>query len=133
MAGENNKNAEKWTEQEAEKFMLQCLELSESDQYDFKGEVAKAAGSYHHVFHYLSGKFPQFKWIVSAIESNCETNCFYNGKKGNINSALAIMNLKSNHRWTDRLDNTSSDGSMSPPQTLQELYDEERQSSDTKS
>ena len=130
-APEKNKNAETWTYEEAERFMNHCLELSESDKYDFKGEVAKAAKSYHHVFNYLSSKFPQLKWIVNAIESNCETNCFYNGKKGNINAALAIMNLKSNHRWTDRLDNTSSDGSMSPPKTLAELYDEERQSSDS--
>jgi hypothetical protein len=39
------------------------------------------------------------------IISNCETNCFSNSKKGNIREATAIVNLKSNHGWTDRNEN----------------------------
>ena len=40
--------------------------------------------------------------IKNKIENNCETNCFRNAKKGKIKEATAIVNLKSNHGWTDR-------------------------------
>jgi hypothetical protein len=33
---------------------------------------------------------------------NLEANCYYNTKKGLIREATGIVNLKSNHKWTDR-------------------------------
>jgi hypothetical protein len=49
--------------------------------------------------------------ILNKIEQECEANCFLHGKKGEIVPSLAIMNLKSNHGWTDRVasqnDNTN--------------------------
>ena len=128
-APEKNKNAEKWTHKEAKEFMEKAVSISESKEYDFIGEVAKELKTYHKIFDYLSNKFTDLKHLKDLIISNCEVNCFSNAKKGDIVASVAIMNLKSNHKWTDRLDNTSSDGSMSPPKTLAELYDEERQSS----
>lgn len=131
MAGapKNNKNAEKWTHKEAKEFMKKAVSISEGKEYDFIGEVAKELGTYHKIFDYLSNKFSDLKHLKDLIISNCEVNCFSNAKKGEIVASVAIMNLKSNHRWTDRLDNTSSDGSMGPPKSLKELYDEERESS----
>lgn len=127
MAGapKNNKNAEKWTHKEAKEFMEKAVSISEGKEYDFIGEVAKELGTYHKIFDYLSNKFTDLKRLKDLIISNCETNCFSNAKKGDIVASVAIMNLKSNHRWTDRLDNTSSDGSMSPPRTLADIYAEE--------
>ena len=101
-APENNTNAEKWTLQEAEMFLGNALDFSKRGDYDFIGEIARDMGSYIDVFDYLIGKFPHLKSIKDHIMRNCEANCFSNGKKGSINSALAIMNLKSNHKWTDR-------------------------------
>lgn len=97
-----NKNAEKWTFEEAEKLLLEAVEISKDRDYDFIGEVAKEQGTYHMVYHYLVEKFPTLKYLLEGTKHNCESNCFYNGKKGNIVPSMAIMNLKSNHGWTDR-------------------------------
>lgn len=101
-APKKNTNAEKWTFKEAERHFLKAVEFSLNKDYDFIGEVAQAMGSYKHVFIYLSAKYPELKTYLDQIVSNCESNCFYNAKKGNIKEATAIINLKSNHGWTDR-------------------------------
>lgn len=106
---ENNKNAEKWTLEDAESFFIDAVELSEdaAREYDFIGEVARDLKQYKEIFSYLSDKFPELKTLHNRLKSNCEANCFYNGKKQNIVPSMAIMNLKSNHGWTDRVDTTS--------------------------
>ena len=109
MAGapENNTNAEKWTLEEAEKFFNEAVELSKKDDYDFIGEIAKDLDQDKGVFDYLIEKFPHLSRLKTRIKNNCETNCFRNSKKGLINTAIGIVNLKSNHGWTDRNDTTS--------------------------
>lgn len=97
-----NQYSEKWTLEESEAFMINAVALSENKDYDFIGEVAQAQGTYHHVYAYIADKFPELKHYFTAIKANCEANCFFNGKKGNIVPSLSIMNLKSNHGWTDR-------------------------------
>ena len=106
-APNNNTNAEKWTLEEAEKFFNEAILLSENRDYDFIGEIAKEMKSYKEIFTYLSDKFTELKTLHNVLLSNCEANCFYNGKKQNIVPSLAIMNLKSNHGWTDRVDTTT--------------------------
>jgi hypothetical protein len=103
----NNKNAEKWDLELSTVFMDEALELSKSRDYDFIGELARDLEQYHHLFSYLKNKFPELTNTYNKIKSNCEANCFFNGKKQNITPSLAIMNLKSNHNWTDRVDTTS--------------------------
>lgn len=110
-----NKNAEKWTIEEATKFFNEALELSKTKDYDFIGEVARDLGQYHQLFGYLTDKFPELKTLEKKIYSNCEANCFLNGKKGDIVPSLAIMNLKSNHGWTDRVDNTTKGEKLPAP------------------
>ena len=109
MAGapKENKNAEKWSIEEATDFMSQALELSKKDGYDFIGEVAKKMNSYVDVFDYICDKFPELESYKKHIKRNCEVNCFSSGKKGDIIPSLAIMNLKSNHGWTDRVSATN--------------------------
>jgi len=97
-----NTNAEVWTELEATEFFNKALVLSESTEYDFIGEIAKELKTYKSVFTYLSDKYPSLKQLHETIIGNCETNCFCNAKKGKIKEATAIVNLKSNHGWTDR-------------------------------
>ena len=104
---ENNKNAEKWDLETAVKFMEEALELSYDKEYDFIGEIAQEQKTNKCTYTYLSNKFEVLKGYSELIKSNCESNCFRNGKKGDIVPSLAIMNLKSNHGWTDRVDNTS--------------------------
>ncbi|MCP4052230.1 MAG: hypothetical protein GY739_04025 [Mesoflavibacter sp.] len=105
----NNKNAEKWTIEEATKLFNKCL-VTAKDQTkecnDFIGEVAQNNNTDLTQLDYLKDKFPSLKPIYKTIKSHCESNCFRNGKKGDIVPSLAIMNLKSNHGWTDRSENT---------------------------
>ena len=100
---EGNENATKWTLETATEFMTKAVELSKSKEYDFIGEIAKDLDSYKDVFFYLCDKFPPVKRHFNKMKNNCEANCFNNIKKENINVGAGIMNLKSNHGWTDRL------------------------------
>ena len=118
---EDNKNAEKWDLETATKLMESALELSEDEErtYDFIGEIARDLKQYKEIFGYLSKKFVELEYAHKRIISNCEANCFYNGKKQNIVPSLAIMNLKSNHGWTDRNDLTSGGGKISAPPAIE--------------
>jgi hypothetical protein len=106
MAAGNQYN-EHWTLEQSEAFLNEAVKKSEENGFDFIGEVAKELGSYVDVFDYIVDKFPTLKHLKQRIKRNCETNCFSSGKKGDIVPSLAIMNLKSNHGWTDRVDNTT--------------------------
>jgi hypothetical protein len=117
-APEENLNAEKWTIEIAKELFKQALELSKNRDYDFIGEIARDLDQYKEIFTYLSNKFPALKNYHKRIISNCEANCFYNGKKQNITPSLAIMNLKSNHGWTDRTDVTTKDKEINTTPTI---------------
>lgn len=109
---EGNTNAEKWTLKEAILFFDKAIKNAsdkERDDNDFIGEVAQSLGYTIWTFDYLTNKFPELKKKYEEVKRNCEANCFANGKKQKIAPSMAIMNLKSNHGWTDRVDNTSKD------------------------
>lgn len=97
-----NTRAEKWTLEKAEELFAQAIEITKGNEYDFIGEVAKELGTYIDVFDYLADKFPTLKEAKNQLKRNCEASCFSNGKNNKINVAMAIVNLKSNHGWTDR-------------------------------
>ena len=103
----DNQYSEKWTLEECERFMLEAVKISEQPDMDFIGEVAREQQSYKEVYIYITDKFKALKPLLKRLKSNCERNCFSNGKNGAIVPSLAIMNLKSNHGWTDRVDNTT--------------------------
>lgn len=126
-----NRNAEKWNIKKAIQLFYDAIELSnkkdkiqlkqgdklqefEGYKFDFIGEVARELGTHKSIFTNLVDKFPPLKRYHNQLIENLEANCFCNTKKGMIREATGIVNLKSNHRWTDRLvqDNKSSDGSM---------------------
>jgi hypothetical protein len=65
------------------------------------------------VFDYIVDKFPELKRLKRRLKNNCEVNCFRNIKNENINTAAGIMNLKSNHGWTDRLQQDVTTGGKS--------------------
>ena len=98
----DNKNAEKWTEDKATALFDEAIDLARTGEYDFIGEVATTLNTYIDLFDYLVEKFPQLQNRKKRLMRVCEANCFANGKKGKIVPSLAIMNLKSNHGWTDR-------------------------------
>ena len=111
-APKNNKNAEKWTEEAATELFEKAIKLTQQKtdgqyDYDFIGQIARELETFKEIFTYLVGRFPSLKNKHNIIISNCEANCYYNGKNQNIVPSLAIMNLKSNHGWTDRVDQTT--------------------------
>jgi len=114
-APKNNKNAEKWTEQDAINLFNSAIELTSGDsQFDFIGEVAKELNVYRDIFVYLKDRFDSCKPLYKKLVSNVEANCYSHGKRGEINTAMAIVNLKSNHGWTDRVDTTSKNERVKP-------------------
>ena len=122
-APKDNTNAEKWDKQKAIDLFNDCLETaqdSELDCNDFIGEVAQANGVTLSTLDYLKSKFPELERVYKDIKGNCEANCFRNGKKQNIVPSMAIMNLKSNHGWTDRVDTTSKDEKLEVAKPLSE-------------
>lgn len=103
-----NTNAEKWTIEKANELFDACVLTAKDQQLDcndFIGEVALHNHSDIDQLDYLKTKFPHLESVYNRIKRACEANCFKNGKKGNIVPSLAIMNLKSNHGWTDRVAN----------------------------
>lgn len=109
-APKGNKNAEKWSLEEAKIFFQKATDLSKDSDYDFIGEVAVDLEQDKGVFDYLMKKFPNngFEGMKKLILSRCEVNCFRNAKKGNIIPSLAIINLKSNHGWKDAMQHEGS-------------------------
>ena len=106
-----NTNAEKWDFDTSEKFMQKALKLSKEKDYDFIGEVAYDLNQDKGTFDYIIEKFPELSPLKTRLKNNCEVNCFRNIKTEQINTAAGIMNLKSNHGWTDRLrTDVTSDG-----------------------
>lgn len=102
MAELGNKNAEKYDEATATALFDDAIKLAKTGEYDFIGEVAVALNTYRDLFTYLVDKFPQLKSKYKELLSTVESSCFSNAKKGKIKDSLAIVNLKSNHGWTDR-------------------------------
>ncbi len=114
-APKGNKNAEKWDYDNTKEFFMKALELSKDPEYDFIGEIARDLGSYKDIFKHLVDRFPEFQCTHKQIISNCESNCYSNTKKGKIVAAVGIVNLKSNHGWTDRVDNTTKGEQIEAP------------------
>ena len=126
-APKGNKNAEKWTLEKAEELIKNALDLSNEEEdfklrdnkgniidtikyfkYDFIGEVARKLGTYHeNITRDIPNRHPSLKPLIDIVVKNLEANCYSNTKKNMINTAVGIINLKSNHGWTDRVDQTT--------------------------
>ena len=103
----DNLNAEKYTLDKALEIFGNAIEMSTGAEYDFIGEVARDLGVTRNIFTQLSAKFPELKPFENQLVNNLEANCFKHTKKNDINTAAGIINLKSNHGWTDRQETTS--------------------------
>jgi len=119
-----NKNAEKWTFKKAVILFHAALELVaekeeltiikgseikvlEGYKYDFIGEVAAKLGTFKEIFTHLKNRkgFESLKRLHNQLITGIEQNCYHNTKKGIIKEGTGIVNLKSNHHWTDRVEN----------------------------
>lgn len=100
-----NVNAEKYTEEEALKLFIEAIQIARTLKCDFVGEVSEEQLINRHVYSDLVKKYPNLKPLHTTLLSACETNCFRHTKKGQIIASAGIVNLKSNHQWTDRTEN----------------------------
>jgi hypothetical protein len=130
-----NKNAEVWTFDKSNELLDKATELTnetdfyivgsgmnamklEGYKFDFIGELARELNIYRDLIpRDIPNRFPELRDKVNLIISRLESNCYSNTKKGLINTATGIINLKSNHKWTDRVANdlTSGGDKISPP------------------
>ena len=119
-----NKNAEKWNFEKAKALLEKALELSKKKrkfknkigqditgyEYDFIGEIARELDIFRELLTlHIPKRFPELESIKNQLLRNMEANCYSNTKKGIIREATGIVNLKSNHKWKDRVDATSND------------------------
>ena len=122
-----NRNAEKWTFRKAVKLYNDAIKLCDKTEtivvtkgaeirkiegykFDFIGEIAAELGTYHDLItRDLPSRFKVLQRRKNQLVRNLERNCYSNTKKGFIREATGLVNLKSNHKWTDRIDNTSGD------------------------
>jgi hypothetical protein len=129
-----NKNAEKWSFKKAVKLYNESIKLTNNIityylklgekaievngyEFDFIGEIAAKLGTYHMLItRDLPNRFPTLQRLKNQLINNLERNCYSNTKKGIIKEATGIVNLKSNHHWTDRQDLTSKDNEVQPNQ-----------------
>lgn len=133
-AMEGNNYAEIWTLEEAEGLFDKALSMVDDEElyiiaggiktdgykYDFIGELVRDLKTEYKdkkVYRYLLNthllnQFPHLKRRYEELVNALETNCYFNTKKGIINTAVGIVNLKSNHKWTDRVDNTTKDNEI---------------------
>ena len=120
----NNGNAIKWTEEEAVELYDYCEEIIDDQttyivkddelegyEFDFIGELIKALKKKYKdkkiyrklLADHLPSRFEGLALRYLQLKEDLESNCYSNTKKGIINTAVGIVNLKSNHNWTDRL------------------------------
>lgn len=129
----DNLNAEKWTEEKSIEIFNRAVELSKEpftytvygskivgNKFHFIGEIASELDLYRDLFLYLSKKFSKCKELSNVLLNHLEANCFSDSKKGIIKEATAIMNLKSNYKWTDRLDNTTDGEKINKTLSIEE-------------
>jgi len=119
-APKGNSNAEKWNIEKATKLIDDIIkaadqldtyrigsgqntELVDGYKFDFIGELSLHFGVYRELItRDIPNRFEDLKDKCNLIIRLMERNCYSNTKKGIINTAVGIVNLKSNHNWTDR-------------------------------
>ena len=101
---------DQWAENEAVELFEKAIKLSETNKYDALIEIAKKLGTYLGVFTYLKNKYKNCGLLYNILKTNLGANTFTNAKNGDINTAIAILNLKSNYGFTDRQETTLQGG-----------------------
>lgn len=115
-APKGNTNALKWTEEKAIALYDQADSIVKRKcdyvvfgkkikgyEFDFIGELADELDVYRDLIaEHLPDQYPFLKDRFNKLKNRLETNCYSNTKKGIINTAVGIVNLKSNHNWSDK-------------------------------
>lgn len=100
---QNNKHAEKWTEEETVKLMEKALESINEECY-FLAEVAVACGVYRELFWYLCQKFkdnPTVFNLIKGMYTKCEAIIIRQAASKKIDTTVGIFALKVYHGFVE--------------------------------
>jgi len=98
-AAKGNKNAEKWTVEEARKLSLKALEAVGDDCY-FIAAIAEKCETYRELFFYLMNKFNDDEIVFNTIKrmyNKCESIIWDKSARGEMDKTIGIFALKSLH------------------------------------
>ena len=134
MAGapQGNKNAAKWTVEQALDLFNRSIELAKRKteyviagqklqgfEFHYIGEIAatEEIDQYSGIYLYLKNTFTECEHLYNKLLTRMEANCFFDTKKGIIKEATGIFNLKANHKWAERteIDMTSGGEKLNQP------------------
>lgn len=128
----NNKNAEKWTVEEARALAKKALSVISDDCF-YLSEVAVKCDTYRQIFEYLALKFKDDKVVFDTIkkmENKCESIIARKTGDGEIVPSLGIFILKAYHRLTET-SNLNIQGEMTTntrqaldPETAKKISDD---------
>ena len=109
----NNKNAEKWTLEEAEKFCNNVLQILEDDhKVRTLGKACLMAGGYETIINYFEEKYKTVFEPIKKAREIAKERLIDNALDNDVNTTMAIFILKNNHNMKDRQDVTSGDKPM---------------------
>ncbi len=99
MSVKGNKNAEKWTVEEARKISQKALDAVNDDCY-FIASIAEECEIYRELFFYLMDKFNDDEAVFNTIKrmyNKCEAIIWKKSAEGDMDKTIGIFALKSLH------------------------------------
>lgn len=116
-----NLNAELYDEEQAYDLFCQMIVMSHDDNYTFFKQITREFGITENVIKHLVKRFTSLKEPYDLIKENLETNCYTATNDGKLKLPLAMLNLKSNYGWTDRVENKTDVTTQGQPLQISNL------------
>ena len=98
-----NLNAELYSEEQSLDLFGQMIVMSQDNNYTFIKQLTRQFGISYDVMINLTKRFPSLQEAYKLIKDNLETNCYTASNEDKLKIQLAMLNLKSNYGWTDRV------------------------------
>ena len=102
---ENNKAAEKWTEETVMPIIERIKEHSKSQDCYWLGSALVHEGLYKEIWAYWKEKFKDNETVfksIKAVDTIFEDKLFRMALNGTYNATVSIFGLKNNHDWKDK-------------------------------
>jgi hypothetical protein len=120
MSVKGNKNAEKWTVEEARKLANKALDAVDDETF-FISSIAEKCETYRDLFAYLMDKFNDDETVFRTLKrmyNKCESILWERASQGEIDRTIAIFALKSLHGLMEtskqEIDHTTDGESINP-------------------
>ncbi|WP_295676150.1 hypothetical protein [uncultured Empedobacter sp.] len=116
-----NLNAELYSEEQSLDLFGQMIVMSQDNNYTFIKQLTRQFGISYDVMINLTKRFPSLQEAYKLIKDNLETNCYTATNDGKLKLPLAMLNLKSNYGWTDRIENKTDVTTQGQPLQISNL------------